>query len=127
MSWRDGTKRSLWKRSALRLGVAAMAAGLWLGTVTPADAQLRLEGVWPEGDAPVSLDLDAVARRDALEQLADEAGWSLVLRDEIDGDVSLRIKQQPASKVLEALLADGAWVAKRDGAIVTISKAPVSR
>lgn len=126
MSWRDETKRSLWKRSALRLGVAAMAAGLWLGTVTPADAQLRLEGVWPEGDAPVSLDLDAVARRDALEQLADEAGWSLVLRDEIDGDVSLRIKQQPASKVLEALLADGAWVAKRDGAIVTISKAPAS-
>jgi hypothetical protein len=123
MSWRDETKRSLWKRSALRLGAAAMVAGLVLGSASLAGAQLRLEGAWPEGDAPVSLDLDAVARRDALEQLADEAGWSLVLRDEVDGDVSLRIKQQPASKVLEALLADGTWVAKRDGAIVTISKA----
>jgi hypothetical protein len=124
MSWRDETKRSLWKRSALRLGTAAMVASLLLGAASAAGAQVRLEGAWPEGDAPVSLELEAAPRRDALEQLADEAGWSLVLRDEIDGDVSLRIKQQPASKVLEALLADGAWVAKRDGAIVTISKSP---
>jgi hypothetical protein len=126
MSWRDETKRSLWKRNALRMGAAAMVASLLLGTVTPAEAQLRLEGAWPEAEAAVSLDLDAVPRRDALEQLADEAGWSLVLRDEVDGELSLRIKQQPASKVLEALLADGTWVAKRDGAIVTISKAKAS-
>jgi hypothetical protein len=84
-------------------------------------ADVRLDGTWPDDDPKVSVDLTKVSRAEALREVARQAGWSLVLRETPEDRVDLMVKDQPASKVLEILLDEGSWVAKRDGAIVSIS------
>lgn len=102
------------------IGSATLLATLALSG--DARAEVTLEGDWPgEGEA-VSLELSGVSRTEALRELAAEAGWSLVLRDGFDDRVDLTVKGQPAKKVLDALLDDGSWVAKRSGTMVTISR-----
>jgi len=101
------------------LAAAALTAGVW---AMPARADVSLEGDWSGADETVSLELSGVSRGEALRELAREAGWSLVLREGADDRVDMVVKDQPATKVLDALLDDGAWVAKRAGTMVTISR-----
>ncbi|MFO0549432.1 MAG: polymer-forming cytoskeletal protein [Polyangiaceae bacterium] len=109
--------------------VAAVIAGATLVTLDrPARADVRFDGNWTD-DAKVSLVLSGATRADALRALAEKAGWSLVL--ELDGrgsggnvdnsHIELSVTEQPASKVLAMLLADGRWVATRDGTLVRIA------
>jgi hypothetical protein len=106
-------------RDRLVGSAALIAASLYAGG---ANAEVRLEGDWPSGDETVSLELSGVSRSQALRELAAEAGWSLILREGAEDRVDLTIKSQPATRVLDALLEEGDWVAKRSGSIVTISR-----
>lgn len=106
-------------RERLVGSAALVAAVLYTGA---AKAEVKLEGDWPNGDETVSLQLSGVSRSEALRELAAEAGWSLVLREGAEDRVDLTIKSQPATKVLDALLEEGDWVAKRSGSMVTISR-----
>ncbi len=89
-----------------------------------ASADVKLDGTWPAESPKVSLDATRVSRSEALKQLADKASWSLVAKGMSDELVDIHIKDQPADKVLAVLLADGSWVAKNDGGIVSIAAAP---
>lgn len=108
-------------------GLAAAAFALAsLATVAAADAHVRREGAWPDADKPVTLDADGLPRRDALRKLADAAGWSLVVHAPPGDAVDVHVKGQPASKVLDLLLDDGDYVARRDGTLVSIDHATAS-
>jgi hypothetical protein len=91
-----------------------------LAMATSAGAGVRLEGKWPDADKPVSLDATGISRAQALRKLADAAGWSFVVRGTAAGAVDVHVKRQPASKVLDLLLDDADYVAKRDGMLVSI-------
>jgi hypothetical protein len=108
-------------RASHVIGSAAVIASLLFAAHAGAD--VKLDGEWPDGDATVSLELSGVSRAEALRELAREAGWSLVLRESADDRVDLVVKNEPATKVLDALLDDGEWVAKRSGSLVTVSRA----
>jgi hypothetical protein len=107
------------KRSAWVLGLASVM----LASST-ALADIKLEGKWPDvpKDKVVSLDISHMPREEALNKLADVAGWSIAVHDVPSGDVgTIHVKNQPAQKVLEMILGDGDYVAKRDGDLVTIT------
>ncbi|HEY2510391.1 MAG TPA: hypothetical protein VGI39_06035 [Polyangiaceae bacterium] len=88
-----------------------------------AGATVKHEGTWPASETPVSLDATNLRRDDAIKRLADAAGWSVVLKtaEEKSSDtLTLHLKNQPPSKILDLILSGGAYVAKRDGSIVSI-------
>jgi hypothetical protein len=107
-----------------RLAAAVVLAGAVLASASPAIAGVRHEGVWPEPETKVSLELDNVPRAEAIRKLADAAGWSIVSRGIPDGSVSLDVHDQPASKVLDSMLEDGSFVAARDGNLISLAAAP---
>lgn len=101
--------------------LAAAFAAASLAVAAPADARVKHEGAWPDADKLVSLDVQKTPRDEALRKLADAAGWSLVVRANMSPDlVDLHLKQQPVGKVLDLLLDDDDYVAKRDGSILLI-------
>ncbi|HEY1691809.1 MAG TPA: polymer-forming cytoskeletal protein [Polyangiaceae bacterium] len=102
--------------------VAAVAGALVMLAAGTADAHVTRQGAWPDADKAVTLDLDGVPRRDALRKLADAAGWSLVVHAPAGDPVDVHVKGQPASKVMEILLDDGDYTAKRDGTLVSIER-----
>lgn len=107
-----------WLRSSF---LAAAVAAASLAVAFPAGARVKREGAWPDADKAVTLDVQGIPRGEALKKLADAAGWSLVVRAKLDSEpVDLHLKQQPASKVLDLLLDDDDYVAKRDGTLVSI-------
>lgn len=88
-------------------------------------ATVKKEGTWPEDEKRVSFDAAHVSRSEALAKLADAAGWNLVSRVEGAGEpVDVHVKNEAPSKILEILLEDGDFVAKRDGALVSLGSAP---
>jgi hypothetical protein len=93
-----------------------------LAATVAADARVRREGQWPDEDASVSLELSAVPRAQALRKLADAAGWSLVVHEPAADPVDVHVKGQAATKVLDLLLDDGDYVARRDGTLVSIER-----
>src|SRR5258707_476290 len=76
----------------------------------------------PDADKPVSLDVAGVPRAQALRKLADAAGWSLVVHGPPGEAIDMHVRAQPAFKVLELLLDDGDYVAKRDGTLVSVER-----
>jgi hypothetical protein len=101
----------------MSLVVAALVA---LAPVARAD--VKLEGEWGGADKTVALDVEGLPRSKALERLADAAGWSLIVADAPTDAVSLHLKDQPPRKVLAILLAQGKYVASRDGDLVSIRR-----
>jgi hypothetical protein len=85
-------------------------------------AEVRLDGTWPASDPKVGLDAEGVPRSQALKRLGDAAGWSLVIADPPSDRVDLHVKDQPARRVLQMLLADGTYVATRDGDLVSVRR-----
>jgi hypothetical protein len=106
---------SSWARRA-SLG-ALVAATLVPGA---AIADVRREGDWSDDDPEVTLDVDDVSRAEALKRLADAAGWSVVLNVPKGEPVTVHAKDLPASKLLDVLLADGRYVARRDDKLVAV-------
>ncbi len=109
------------KSVVLGLAAAAIAVAS-VASVATASAHVRRVGAWPDADKPVTLDADAMPRRDALRKLADAAGWSLVVHAPPGDPVDVHVKAQPASKVLELLLEDGDYVVRRDGTLVSVDR-----
>lgn len=104
------------------------AATLLLASQGTALAAVTHEGTWPVELKHVSLDATHVTRTDAVARLAKEAGWSVVLRDVDEGKpFDVHITDQPADKVLDVVLGDGDFVAKRDGTLITITGAPAAK
>ena len=64
-----------WKNS--RFSAAAIVVGS-LTAGGAASAHVRLEGQWPDAGKPVSLDVSAFPRAQALRKLADAVGLSLI-------------------------------------------------
>lgn len=95
-----------------------------LAVTATAGAAVEKKGEWPAEDKKVTLNLDQVAQEDALEKLAEEAGWSVIIKGMGDEKTSLHVKDQPAEKVLNVLLSDGDWIAQRDGTLISISRNP---
>lgn len=111
------------RRSSLGLtGLVSLLAVLAIAA--PAAASVEKKGEWPAEDKKVSLNLDDIDQEDALEKLAEEAGWSIVIKGMRNEKATLHVKDQPAEKVLNVLLAEGDWIAQRDGNLISISKNP---
>ena len=103
------------------LSGALLGACLVLASASHASADLRREGTWPADDKElVSLSVDGLPRAEAVRRLADKVGWSIVVETSGTGTVDVRVKQQPAAKVLELILGDGDYVARRDGSLVSV-------
>lgn len=110
----------------LRRSIHAILAGCALVTTLfahgPAQAEIRREGTWPEKEAPVTLSLTATPRNEAVRKVAAAAGWSLLFKAPPGDPVDLQVTDQPASKVIDLLLADGVYRARRDGDLVALEK-----
>ncbi len=107
-----------------RSALAVVFCALFVAGI--ASAAVRRDGVWPEEDKRVTLDVQGVPRNEALRRLADAAGWSVVLRGIPTDPVAMHLKDQPSAKVLDVLLEDGSYVATRDGTLVSIAPASSS-
>lgn len=108
-------RSSVW---AVRISAALAALAM---APSVARAEVRREGAWPANDPAVTLDLDGVPRGEALNRLAKAAGWSIVVTAPSGDPVNLHVADQPADKVLELLLADGRYVARRDANLLAIA------
>ncbi|WP_434043496.1 MULTISPECIES: hypothetical protein [Sorangium] len=108
---------------ASRLGAAALGAAIGISVSGAAMAEITRKGSWPEVEPKVSLEVSGEPRNEALKRVAREAGWSLLLNLPPGDVVELHIQDQPADKVLELLLADGSYVATRDGDLIAIAPA----
>jgi lipopolysaccharide export system protein LptA len=108
---------SSFRGSNLAAAAALVAAAL---AAAPAGATVKHEGTWPDADKPVTLDVTATPRTEALRKLADAAGWSLVVHAPPGDPVEIHVKNTPASKVLDVLLDDGDYVVSRDGNLVSV-------
>lgn len=104
---------------SLRVGPRRVVAALLLGTLVlgsgRALAEVIREGSWPASEPKVSLSAEGLPRAEAVKRLAEKAGWSVVIQSPSSTPVDVQVKDQPADKVLEILLSDGRYVAKRDG------------
>jgi hypothetical protein len=103
---------------ALAVVLAAPAAG----------AKVRKAGTWPADEKKITIDGDALFRDRAVLDVAAKAGWSMMVpwKDAdhriVPGDrVDLHVKDEPADKVLEMLLAGGSYVATREGNRVVLA------
>lgn len=106
-------------------GLTALVGLLAVLAVTaPAMANVEKKGEWPAEDKKVTLSLDDIDQEDALEKLAEEAGWSIIVKGMRDEKATIHVKDQPAEKVLNVLLAEGDWIAQRDGTLISISRNP---
>ncbi len=108
--------------STRRMLAVSLLLGALMLLATPSFASVRFEGSWPDADTPVSLDAKGLPRSEAVRRLADALGWSVVLHAPSAGVVDLHVKDQPAAKVLSMILADDAYVAKRDGELIAIER-----
>lgn len=107
----------------MRLLVAFLTLTLLLAWAGAALGEVTREGQWPDDDPVVSLSVQSTPRAEAIRQLADKAGWSVVLQAPASEPVDVHVKDQPAAKILELLLSEGRWVARRDGALISIARA----
>src|SRR4051812_32136408 len=88
-------------------------------------AEMRREGSWPADDQErVSFSAAGMARAEVIRQLADKAGWSVVVDSPAPGTVDVRVKEQPAARVLELILGSGDFVARREGSLISIARSP---
>ncbi len=99
-------------------------AKLLLLVTSTALADVRFEGDWPDADEKVSLDARRLPRSEAVRKVAEAMKWSVVLHSPSSETVDLQVKKQPATKVLALLLTDGDYVARREGSLINIERAP---
>ncbi|MEO7113555.1 MAG: polymer-forming cytoskeletal protein, partial [Polyangiaceae bacterium] len=106
--------------------------GTWAGRIviasalifsaSAAHASVKLEGTWPDNDKTISIDASGLARSEAVKKIADAAGWSIVVHAPAGDPIDLHVKNQPAAKVLDLVLDDASYVAKRDGSLISIER-----
>jgi hypothetical protein len=99
-----------------------MSLFAFLAVVSPAGATVEKKGEWPAEDKKITLNIDHTSQANAIKQLAEAAGWSVLVRGNGGEIAELHVKDQPADKVLALILADGNWSAQRDGTLIAISQ-----
>lgn len=102
----------------LLFGLAVLfASGAALGAV-------KHVGDWPtdDKDKKVTLDASGLSRAEAVRRLAAAAGWSVVVHAPAGDPIDIHVKNQPAGKVLDLLLDDASYVARRDGDLVNVTR-----
>jgi hypothetical protein len=99
--------------------VFVLAVLSWSGAAFGA---VKLEGAWPEVDKPISLDASKMPRSEAVRRIADAAGWNIVWTSPSDDPVDVHVKKQPATQVLELVLSDGDYVARRKGDLIHLER-----
>jgi hypothetical protein len=107
-------KKRVWIHRWLLLLAVLLIAGLSSGAV-------KREG-FGRSDKTVTLDLSSVTRAEAVRKLAEAAGWSIVFKALPEDRIDLHIKNQPASRVLELVLSDAGYVARREGDLIQIQR-----
>jgi hypothetical protein len=107
-------KRILMHRWLLLLAV--------LGIASIAFGAVKHEGTWPERDKAITLDLSSVTRAEAVRKVAEAAGWSIVSKGLPEDRIDLHVKGQPATKVLDLVLSDAGYLARRDGDLIQIQR-----
>lgn len=115
-----------WMTRARRIVRALLVMACLIAVSAGAAAAVRKQGVWPAKERVVSLDARGVSRSEALQKLADAAGWSIVVHAPPGDPVDLRVKNQPAATILEMLLEDADYVANRQGDLISISRGGAS-
>src|SRR6185437_3730128 len=118
-----GDERDERRRGMIRRGLYGACGGFFLlAAAAPslAHADVRLDGDWSD-DPEVTLDVDDVPRAEAVNRLAAAAGWSVVIKSPKGDRVSVHVKDQPASKVLDVVLSDGRYVARRNDTLISIA------
>lgn len=114
--------RLLSQGRASRIGFGVLAALSALSLSSASLAEVRRKGSWPDKDKLVSLELRRVPRDEAIKKLAEAAGWSVVVHAPNGDPVDVRVKDQPAGKVLDLLLLDSSYEARRDGSLISIAR-----
>jgi hypothetical protein len=90
--------------------------------VAPAAETTVLAGFDAPSGKKVNADFSDTPVDKALRQIADAAGWSIVLPPGLRGAVSARFRNAPAEDALRAVLSQSGLSASRDGAVVTVSR-----
>src|SRR5215510_2762325 len=99
--------------------VWVLAVLSWSGAAFGA---VKLEGTWLEVDKPITLDASKMPRSEAVRRIADAAGWNIVWSSPSADLVDVHVKKQPATQVLELILSDGDYVARRKGDLIQIER-----
>ncbi len=97
------------------LAFAALLPSVALGAV-------KKEGAWPDADKPITVDASGLSRSEAVRRVAEAAGWNVVVHAPAGDPVDVHVKNQPAGKVLDLVLNDAAYVARRDGTLIDIQR-----
>ncbi len=106
-----------------KLSSFLLVAGLSLCAATTF-ANVKTAGDWPKDDKPVTVKIDA-PRAEAVKQLAEAAGWNIVVPDKLGGGTEalhVAVKDESPLAVLEALLESGDFTATRHGKLVVVSE-----
>ena len=85
-----------------------------------------LLGFEPPSGKKVSADFSDTPLEEALRRLADAGGWSLVLPEGLRGVATAQFRDAPVEEALRALLARAGLDARREGSVVTVSRAAES-
>lgn len=107
------------KRSTIQGLKAAVAAALIAGSASGA---ITREGEWPTGET-ISVDVTGATKAEAVQRIAQAAGWNVVFHAPPNETVDIHVKDQPAARVLELALGEGSFVARRDGTLIDIAPA----
>lgn len=108
-------KKMVWIHRWLLLLAVLQIAGVAFGAV-------KREGTWPEEDKAITLDLSSVTRAEAVRKVAEAAGWSIVSKGLPDDRIDLHVKNQPAARVLDLVLSDASYLARREGELIQIQR-----
>lgn len=104
-----------------KIGQIGIASAL-IFSASAASASVKLEGTWPDSDKTISIDASGLARSEAVKKIADAAGWSIVVHAPAGDPIDLHVKNQPPAKVLDLVLDDASYVARRDGSLISIER-----
>jgi hypothetical protein len=90
--------------------------------LVPAAETPVLTGFDAPGGKKVSASYADAPVEKALREIADQAGWSIVLPPGLRGAVNAQFKATPAEEALKAVLAQANLSASRDGSVVTVAR-----
>lgn len=111
-----------------KLSSFVLVVGLSLAAAT-SFANVQTAGDWPKDDKHVTVKIDA-PRAEAVKQLAEAAGWNIVVPDKLGGgtdSLHVAVKDESPLAVLEALLESGDFTATRHGKLVVVSETTETR
>jgi len=92
-------------------------------TVTPAEAEARLQEQFPYSGDRLSLSFQDIAVRNVLQLIADYVGLNLVVSDSISGNITLRLQNVPWDQALDLVLKTKGLDKRRIGNVLLVGPA----